>query len=198
VDEPGGARRGPAAGWAIAAAVLLALAGGAGYVGHIRGATAPEGVSAADLYARVLPDAQGNPQPLSQWQGKILVVNFWATWCAPCVAEMPALDQVQREFANRNVAIVGLGTEDPQKVRAFREQTGTRVQLLAGGMEAFAIARNLGDVQGVLPYTAVFSRDGAMLHTKLGELPPDQLRSWLQDAVSAEPVAPAAGQGTKN
>jgi thiol-disulfide isomerase/thioredoxin len=173
---------------AIAAVVLaIAAAGGALYERQ-RQTAQTQAAASADLFGRALPDADGRPQPLSRWRGQVLVVNFWATWCAPCVAEMPALDRLQQEFAARNVVIVGLGTEDAEHVRSFRDRLGLRLPLLAGGFDALAIARNLGDLQGVLPYTAVFSRSGKLLHTQLGEIPGDTLRGWLNEALQAEPT----------
>jgi len=135
-----------------------------------------------ELYALNLVDGDGRMQPLSQWRGKTLVVNFWATWCAPCVAEMPALEKLQREFAGRNVAIVAIGTEDLEHVRQFRDRLGLHMMLLAGGYDAIALARSLGDEQGVLPYTAQFSASGKLVHTHAGALKPGQVEQWLGSA----------------
>jgi thiol-disulfide isomerase/thioredoxin len=170
----------------IALALVGAAAGGALYQWQRQGARA-QAAGAADLYAATIADADGKPQPLSRWRGRVLVVNFWATWCAPCVAEMPALDRLQQEYAGRNVAIVGFGTEDAAQVRAFRERLGLHMVLLAGGFDALAIARNLGDQEGVLPYTAVFSTQGELLHTQLGDIAPEKLRAWLDEALKAQP-----------
>ncbi len=148
------------------------------------GDAAPD--AASEFYALSVPDADGHPWSAADTQGKILVVNFWATWCAPCVAEMPQLDQIQREFAARGVTIVGLGSEVQERVRRFRDQHALHFTLLAGGIESLTIARNLGDHQGVLPYTAVFSRSGSLLHTQLGALKSGQLRGWLTAALADE------------
>ncbi len=136
--------------------------------------------ASAGIYGQTLNDAQGQPQSFAQWKGKLLVLNFWATWCAPCVAEMPDLDKAQQEYAGRNVAIVGVGTEDPARVREFGAHIGVHaMRLLAGGYDALVLARSLGDTQGVLPYTVLVSPDGAVLQTQTGPLGPQQLRAWL-------------------
>ena len=139
----------------------------------------PDAAAAEQLYAIALPDAQGHVQALAQWRGKLLVVNFWATWCAPCVAEMPELDRLERQYAPRNVAIVGVGVEDAQRVRQFRDRLGLHMPLLVGGYEAVSLARNFGDIQGVLPYTALLSTKGEVLRSKAGALDPGELQEWV-------------------
>jgi thiol-disulfide isomerase/thioredoxin len=167
-------------------AAVLAGAAAIGAVVALRSAHAPapaagpgEEAAGAALYALALEDADGHKQALSQWKGKRLLVNFWATWCTPCVAEMPDLERLQQEFAGRNVAVIGIGIENREKVRQFRDRLGLRMTLLAGGYDSLALARAFGDVQGVLPYTALFSPDGQLLQTQTGALLPGQVRSWL-------------------
>src|SRR4051812_32339137 len=71
------------------------------------------------LLNQTLPDAQGKPQALSQWKGKTLVVNFWATWCAPCVQEMPELSALQMEVASKDIQILGIGIDSAENIREF-------------------------------------------------------------------------------
>jgi thiol-disulfide isomerase/thioredoxin len=173
----------------LAAAALASLAAGPSGATAAAGDSAPA-AAAADFYGRSIPDADGNAWSAGASMGRILVVNFWATWCAPCVAEMPQLEQLQTEFAARGVTIVGLGSESTERVRRFRQQHAFHFTLLAGGIDSLTIARNLGDQQGVLPYTAVFSRRGTLLHTQLGALKPGQLRGWLTAALAQERPSP--------
>ncbi len=144
----------------------------------------PKAATAATdtVYDHRLSDADGKPQSLGQWKGKFLVLNFWATWCGPCVAEMPDLEKAQAALASRNVVIVGVGTEEPAKVREFRDQHGLHLTLLAGGYDALVLARSLGNTQGVLPYTVLVSPDGTVLQTQIGPLQRGQLRDWLAAA----------------
>src|SRR4051794_40598396 len=83
-------------------------------------AKAPENSAATlSLYSQTLPDVHGQAQQLSQWRNKKLVVNFWATWCAPCVEEMPDLTLLQTELANKNVQIIGIGIDSATNIKEF-------------------------------------------------------------------------------
>jgi len=110
-------------------AVLLGLAAAL----HRFGTFAAD-AAAAGLFERTFDDADGRPQPMKQWQGGLLVVNFWATWCAPCVEEMPELQRIQHEFADRGVAVVGLGIDSPTAVRRFRDEHRLALTLLVAGV----------------------------------------------------------------
>jgi len=134
------------------------------------------------LYGTTLKDADGQPQMLAQWRGRYLVVNFWATWCAPCVAEMPELDRLQRQYEQGKVTIVAIGIEGEQQSRQFRDRLGLHMTLLVGGYEALSLARAFGDDQGVLPYTVMLSTKGEILHSRSGALQPGQLQAWLSSA----------------
>lgn len=167
---------------AIFLAMLAAVSASAamGVAAWLRARAAQKDARAGQgLYAVSFDDADGHAQSLAQWRGKWLVVNFWATWCAPCVAELPDLEKMQQEFAGRNVAVLGIGIEDRERVRQFRDRLGLHMTLLAGGYDALGLARTLGDSQGELPYTALLSVDGQLLQTQTGALRPGQLRNWL-------------------
>ena len=104
----------------LAGVGAVALAGGAGLALY-RLRPDPVGTAAvAHLFAQSFNDANGLPQSMSQWKGQWLVLNFWATWCSPCVEEMPTLQQVARDYASRGVAVVGLGIDSPNAIRRFR------------------------------------------------------------------------------
>ena len=165
---------------ALCALVLVSL----GAVSALRvlrspGADAATNSTVQELYALRLEDGDGRVQALEQWRGHPLLINFWATWCGPCVEEMPALDRLRQEFAGQAVAIVGIGTEDRIKVKAFRDRLNLHLPLLAGGYDALALARSLGDRQGVLPYTVLLGSDGRILQQQAGALDMQQVRSWL-------------------
>ena len=168
----------------IAAALAAggAVAGGAVWSWH---RSAAEAASRADeaaeaLFALTLPDADGVERPLSAWQGKLLVVNFWATWCTPCIEEMPELQRFADDFAGHNVAVIGIGVDEADKIRAFRRDHGLRIPLLAAGFDGMTLAQRLGNPEPVLPYTALISPAGHLLEKHSGRIESPELRRWAQ------------------
>jgi peroxiredoxin len=150
------------------------------------------GTSAADaaavgLFERTFDDADGRPQPMKQWEGRLLVVNFWATWCAPCVEEMPELQRIHGEFADRGVAVVGLGIDSPSAIRRFRDEHRLNLPLLVAGAGGSELVRELGNPSGALPYTVLIGRDGLIAQARLGRIREAELRSWLESRVGKAP-----------
>jgi peroxiredoxin len=134
---------------------------------------------ATALLALSLPDTQGTQQPLRQWQGKVLVINFWATWCEPCREEMPEFVRAQREFGSRGVQFVGIAVDQPDKVVQFAHELDLNYPALIGGLDAVDVSKALGNRLAVLPFTVILGRDGRVAHTELGPLKPAQLRSII-------------------
>jgi thiol-disulfide isomerase/thioredoxin len=163
----------------IVAVALIALAAGAGLA--IRQmeslAAAPEAVEA--MFAQTFDDAAGQPQALAQWRGRLLVVNFWATWCAPCVEEMPELERVHRDYRQHNVTVIGLAIDSPAAVARFRDQLQLTLPLLLAGTDGTRIARELGNPSGALPYTVLIDPAGRVVQGRLGRIREAELRAWL-------------------
>jgi peroxiredoxin len=143
-----------------------------------------DGASAA-LFAASFPDAQGRPQSLSQWRGQLLVVNFWATWCPPCVDEMPDLQKVRDAYRNRGVEVIGIGIDHAAKVAAFRDRFNLSLPLLVAAAGGSDLYRALGNTGGALPYTVLIGRDGGIRERHMGRIQPDQLRRWIDSALAA-------------
>jgi thiol-disulfide isomerase/thioredoxin len=142
-------------------------------------ATAAADPAVQRFFALNLDDADGRHRPLSEWRGKLLVVNFWATWCTPCVEEMPLLQRVADQYSARNVAVIGIGVDDADKVREFRGKLSIRFPLLVAGFDGMDLARQLGDPEPVLPYTALVSPSGRVVEQQSGRLKDSELRGWL-------------------
>jgi thiol-disulfide isomerase/thioredoxin len=159
---------------AIGAAALLALGAGIGLALFDR---APADASA--LLALTLPDPSGRPQPLSQWQGKVLVVNFWATWCGPCREEMPDLVRAQKEYGAKGLQIVGIAADDADKVQQFAKEIQLNYPALIGGYAAIDLSKDLGNSLVALPFTLVVDRQGKVAYTHLGPVKPDKLRDVI-------------------
>ena len=125
----------------------------------------------------------GKAADTHQWQGKVLVVNFWASWCPPCVEEMPTLDLLQKEFLQQNVLFVGIGIDSPSNIRQFLEMTPVSYPILIGGMEGSAIAKQMGNTQGALPYTVIINTKGKSTFSKLGKISEEELRSAIKSTL---------------
>ena len=118
-----------------------------------------------------------------EWQGKILVLNFWASWCPPCVAEMPQLEKLQGEFSSQNVLFVGIAIDSPPKVRKFLQNTPVSYPIAMGGTHGSELYQLLGNTQSAIPYTVLISPSGKILYTKLGEIDEDDLRKAIKSAL---------------
>ena len=133
------------------------------------------------LFAVSLPDTQGTPQRLDQWRGKVLVVNFWATWCDPCREEMPQFVQAQREFGPKGLQFVGIAVDQRDKVIQFAKELGLNYPALIGGYDALELSKPLGNRLAALPFTIILDRDGHIAHTQLGPPKSGQLRSIVSN-----------------
>jgi thiol-disulfide isomerase/thioredoxin len=156
---------------ALVAAGLVSLA--LGWIvgtGQLSGQRGESAVDAASLLSIALPDAQGREQALQQWKGKVLVVNFWATWCAPCREEMPAFVRAQRDFGGRGLQFVGIAVDQADKVQQFAQELGLNYPALIGGYGAMELSKSLGNRLMALPFTVIVDRNGALAHTQLGPL----------------------------
>lgn len=131
------------------------------------------------LLALSLPDLAGTPQALSQWKGKILVVNYWATWCPPCKDEMPGFSRIHQKFAANGIQFVGISIDSAEKVRKFQAATPVRYPLLLGSMEDMRTAVDLGNAAQGLPFTVILDRQGEVYSTKLGKFPESALEERL-------------------
>jgi len=131
------------------------------------------------LFASTLDDTNGRAQAFTQWQGKTLVVNFWATWCPPCREEMPAFSQLQTKYAANDVQFVGIALDTPENVRDFAKQFPVAYPLLIGGGTATDLARQLGDAQLVLPYTLVIGPGGELRFRQPGRVSEPELERSL-------------------
>lgn len=160
--------------------VALVFAGIGIFLGIRHTSPAPaENSAVARLFSQTMNDTGGKPQQFSQWQGKPLVVNFWATWCAPCVQEMPELSALQGEVRSKQVQIVGIGIDSPANIAKFANKYKISYPLYNGGLEASELSRQLGNQAGGLPFTVVIGRDGQIRKTFLGRLKMDELRKEI-------------------
>ncbi len=164
----------------FAAVAFAAAAGGAGYHLWLAGDSGDARAVAERLYSTRLPDTSGNSQPLEQWRGRVLVVNFWATWCAPCREEIPGFVRLQERYGGRGLQFVGIAIDQPGKVTDFAREFGINYPLLIGGMESLDLLRQAGNRQAVLPYTVVIDRQGKAATREPGGLKESRLEKLVK------------------
>lgn len=140
----------------------------------------PEAPALAALWQISFPDDTGRPQPLSQWRGQVMVLNFWASWCAPCREEMPDFVALRTQFRSSGVEFVGIAIDNPASVSQFLQQMPVNYPILIGEGAAHSLARQLGNPSGALPYTIVLDRDGNIALSHLGRLPRATLEAALR------------------
>ena len=131
------------------------------------------------LFAATLPDENGHPQTLKQYAGKIVVLNFWATWCEPCREEMPELSQLYQAYKNKNVIVLGVAIDDVGAVGSFVKETKVSYPLLAADMDGMQYATNLGNDKDVLPFTVIIKADGTVAKTYFGRVTKPLLEETL-------------------
>jgi thiol-disulfide isomerase/thioredoxin len=152
---------------------LSAAAGVSYYMGSPGGgggaAMAPDSVVERVLGVRVA-DVKGGTQSLEQWRGQVLVVNYWATWCAPCREEIPGFVRLQERYGSRGLQFVGIAIDQPDKVAEFASEFRINYPLLLGGLETIELLRQAGNRAGVLPYTLVIDRKGNLVSREQGGL----------------------------
>ncbi len=168
----------------LVAASIALLAGI--YAGSRRSSALPA-ISAdavARLFASRLDDSNGQPTSFAKWQGKTLVVNFWATWCPPCREEMPAFSRLHDRYAVRGIQFVGIALDSADSVRAFAKDLPVSYPLLIGGVEGGALARDLGNSSLSLPYTVLLSPAGEVRLVRTGFLPESELEPALLRSIS--------------
>ena len=159
-------------------AVLLVMVGAVALAtGAYFGLRQSPPADAAALLALSLPDASGTEQSIGQWRGKVVIVNFWATWCAPCREEMPEFMRAQTEFGARGVQFVGIAVDQADKVDQFAKELGLNYPTLVGGFGAVELSKTLGNNFAALPFTIIIDRQGRVAHTQLGPMKSDKLRS---------------------
>ncbi len=125
---------------------------------------------ASVFFSKELIDSDLVNHPLSKLQGKILIVNFWATWCPPCREEIPDLSNLYLRHKNQGLEIIGISTDDITKTKEFLRTNQVSYPVLIGDIQSMAIAESLGNDKGALPFTVIIDAKGKIIQTFLGRI----------------------------
>lgn len=160
----------------LASMVLAALIGaGAGIGGYMLYESRLQSAGAEPRPAFQLPDLDDRLQSVNQWDGKVLVLNFWATWCPPCIREIPMLVEIQQELGEQGLQIVGIAVDKRDPARSFVHQLKVNYPVLYGVQSALEVSLLYGNDAGTLPHTAIVDSQGYIRHIIRGELEREQL-----------------------
>lgn len=166
----------------LTVAVLAAVLGG--WLQHqSRLAQVPADVTVAQLGqpapALELPDLQGRMHRLADDRGRRVLLNFWASWCGPCLDELPMLDKAEAKFGDQGAIVLGIAMDEPARVRAFLADHPVRFPILLGRMEPPSTSLLWGDSGEVLPFSVLIGADGRVIATHRGPLDVALLDRWL-------------------
>lgn len=172
--------------------LVIAIAGGAGFGlqrylqqdEHELAAEIPA-PSASKVIGQMRPsfeiaDTEGQLKNVNEWDGQVLLINFWATWCPPCKKEMPAFIELQDQYAEQGFKVIGIALDDLQSVQDFADTIGVNYPLLIAEYDGIDLSRNYGNHVGALPFSAFIDRQGKIVSTHMGELSKTQVEDIIK------------------
>ena len=161
----------------IIVAAILALAGGVLAQHFIDPESQIETTAIAEFN---FPDLEDNMHKLSEWDGKVIIVNFWATWCPPCRKEIPEFVKLQKEYGDKGLQFVGIAIEEKEPVEEFIDFIEINYPILIGGDPAIELAQQMGNRIGAVPYSVVINRQGQIVHRQPGEFSTDSIKKIIE------------------
>lgn len=166
------------------ALLYAAVLGGAGVSGWAwRRWHAPESEQPdpqLSLWQQQFLQPDGRTLAMADFRGHPLVLNFWATWCPPCVEELPLLDRFYDQNIAKGWQVLGLAVDESEPVKRFLARSPVKFPVAMAGFSGVALSRSLGNLAGGLPFTLVFDAAGQVIHRKIGAVTEDDLAGWRQ------------------
>lgn len=132
------------------------------------------------LWSQSFETPDGKPLPMSAFKGRPLLVNFWATWCPPCVKELPMLSEFAAKQGAKGLQVVGLAVDKPEAVLRFLQRQPLQFPVAMATQGGLGLSRSLGNLQGGLPFSVLFDDKGQVRQRKIGELSREDLANWMQ------------------
>ena len=126
-------------------------------------------------------DLDGQRRNIKEWDGKVILLNFWATWCPPCLKEIPDFIELQKDYGEQGFQIIGIAVDDEQAVREYATEIGMNYPTMAVQSEGVGLAKRYGNHAGALPYTVIINRNGEISNTIMGELSKIRAKELLED-----------------
>jgi thiol-disulfide isomerase/thioredoxin len=163
---------------ALLLACAVAAAAGLGAWHGWAGRTGVGETARADLAFRGL---DGQAHALSEWRGKLLLLNFWATWCTPCLKEIPLLVETQKQHGPRGLQIVGVAMDEVEPVQAFAQRLRMNYPIMVGQAEIANAMDELGDPLGAFPFSVLVAPDGRILDRRSGDRSREEIAEWLAE-----------------
>jgi thiol-disulfide isomerase/thioredoxin len=169
----------------LLAAALAALVAGYSTARWLRGPTldVTPGGTAVEFK---LPDLDGRERAISEWRGRVVVLNFWATWCPPCREEIPLFIDLQKRHGPEGLQFLGVAIDQPQEVKRYVVDIGMNYPTLIGGDSALDLMQGYGNRSGSLPYSVIIDQDGSIVARKIGAFKRAELESLLSPLLSSK------------
>lgn len=155
----------------ILAVAAIALAGGL----FAQRLSSYEQTATTPLLEFSLPDVTGKQRSISEWQDKIRIINFWATWCPSCLEEIPEFIKLQKQYKDKGLQFIGIAIEDQQSVEEYIKTININYPMLVGGEQAIGLSHQLGNIINAVPFTIIVNREGQIIHRHPGELSKEKI-----------------------
>ena len=127
-----------------------------------------------------LPDPKGQQHALSEWQGKILILNFWATWCPPCLKEIPDFVELQTQYQDKNLQFIGIAIEEKQSLIEHPLYAQINYPVLIAGNGGVSLSKAWGNLASIVPFSVVISPEGEIIHRQQGEFKREKILEIIQ------------------
>ena len=163
----------------ILPAIIALIALVAGIFVQRAAQTPVESVTAQPALDFSFPDVNDKMLAISDWRGKVLVINFWATWCAPCLQEIPEFMKLQAEYQARGLQFIGVAIDEKQPVQAYLQRIDINYPVMLAGDAGIALSQQLGNVINAVPFTLIVNQAGQIVYRQPGELSNAQILEYV-------------------